>query len=64
MNYTLGLIMVGIACGLTIAAIFAAIQQAWKDKQATKKEWQDYKKALYALAEKIGKERTHAQCKS
>lgn len=57
MNYTLGLLMTGAACGLTIAAILAAIQQAWRDRQAAKKEWGNYKKALYALAEKIGRER-------
>lgn len=57
MNYTLGLLMTGIACGLTIAAVLAAIQQAWKDRQATKEEWQEHKKDLYFLAEKLGRQR-------
>ncbi len=57
MNHTIGIFILGIACGLTIAAVFAAIQQAMNDKKAVKKEWAIYKKALYALAEKVGEER-------
>lgn len=57
MNHTIGILILGVACGLTIAAVFAAIVQVMNDRKAVKKEWEIYKKALYSLAEKVGAER-------
>ncbi len=57
MNHTIGIFILGIACGLTIAAVLAAIQQAMNDRKAVKKEWEICKKTLYSLAEKAGAER-------